>query len=61
MNYTVVLDSKNSYLIENETGLTFNQACDFIIEYCAEAGYKLQQELWEVNKNTGSQSPILFA
>lgn len=56
MNYSVVLDSKNSYIIESEIGMSYGQACQAIIDYCSDSGYDLQQELWEVNKESGSQS-----
>jgi hypothetical protein len=56
MKYNVVLDSKNSYLVEADVGLTFKQSCDIIIEYCKDAGYMVQQAIWEVNRELGKQT-----
>lgn len=51
--YSVVLDSVNSYLVPVESGMTFALACQCIIDYCREHNYSLQEDIWEVNKETG--------
>jgi hypothetical protein len=70
--YKVVLDEKNSYIEPSETGMSFADAVDSILEYCIEAGYDMQEGLWESVKSEGEQNfssrhqtgasvPIIFA
>lgn len=53
--YQIVFDEKNSYIVESETGIPFDQAVAEILEYCREASYDLQVALWELIQSEGEQ------
>jgi len=46
--YKVVLDEVHSYIEKAENGLSFEDAVNHIIEYCRDAEYTLQEDIWEV-------------
>lgn len=60
MTYSVVLDSDSSYLVPSDTGMSFTDACMEIINYAIEAGYDIQQELFEVLLAEGPDSKDTF-
>ena len=61
MTYSVVLDSSNSYLVPSDNGMSFTDACMEVINYAIEAGYDLQQELFETFLLNGEDSVDTFA
>ena len=54
--YKIVLDEKNSYIEESETGMSFDQAVANILEYCRDASYDLQEAIWELIQSEGESS-----
>lgn len=39
--YTIVLDDRNSYLIPSDTGASFDEACDEVIDYGIDSNAQL--------------------
>ncbi len=54
--YKVVLDEVNSYIMESETGMSFEDAVNEILEYCRESFYDLQESVWESIQSEGEQT-----
>lgn len=49
MKFSVILDSIQSKVVPSEdSGMTFKQAVEEILDYCREAGYTLQEEFFQV-------------
>lgn len=63
--YRVVLDERNSYIEEVETGMSFDHAVNSILEYCRDASYDLQEAIWELVQSGGeaqfSSMPLALA
>lgn len=53
--YSVVLDKTHSYIISSEDGMSFEDSCKEIIDYCEYCGYETQKELWEQNLERGER------
>ena len=60
MTYSVVLDSSSSYLVPSDNGMSFTNACMEVINYTIEAGYSIQQELFETLLSEGEDSRDTF-
>lgn len=53
MKYQIVLDQRASQIIPSETGMSFKQAIQEILEYTQEAGYSLQEAYFNCLKKAG--------
>lgn len=53
--YSVTLDELDSYITPTETGVSFESACDQILEYALESGYDIQHDIWTVIRSQGEE------
>lgn len=57
MNYSVILDEKVSSIVPTEgKGMSFKEAVNEILEYVRDAGYDLQEAIFENILKEGEQS-----
>lgn len=57
MNYSVTLDEVASTINPSDEGnMTFGEAIQHVLDYCVEAGYDLQEAVFEAILNDGEDA-----
>lgn len=56
MSYSVILDEVSSTIVPVENGMSFKDAIQEVLEYVRDAGYDLQEAIFEGILQDGEQS-----